>query len=299
MHRQHSISSDTNTLSGLLLDSARRRPDRESVVVDDVRLSNDQRLSRALAVGAKLESLGLKRGDHIGIFMPNCAEYLDIFFGAMLTGLIPVTINSRYKSHELAFVIDNSDVKCLFTTGRINENVDFFKTCLEALEDLETRADGAVNTPTAPDLGHMCVLGCTDERFVDYADFIDSSAHAEPLAREPHDVAFMMYTSGTTANPKGCLISHRAIVTNAIGMANRWRMNSDDRFWDPLPFFHMSTILPLAACMVSDTVFYATAHFRTHASLAVLEQERITIAFPAFPTLMNEIIGHADFCAAK
>ena len=111
------------------------------------------------------------------------------------------------------------------------------------------------------------------------------------------DVALMMYTSGTTANPKGCLLSHRAIMGNAAAMAERWHMTAEDRFWDPLPFFHMSTILPMAACLLCGATFVATQHFEPTAAVRCLSEERITIAFPAFPTLMTALLNHPEYDA--
>lgn len=291
--------SDTRpTMDALLMDAAEREPRQTSLVIDDVRLTNAERAQRALRVAGLLQSYGLGPGDRIGIFMPNCADYLDVLFGAMYAGIMPVTINARYKSHDLAFVIVDSEIKCLFTVARVAENVDFLRTCLDGLPDLVSDDGSRVNTTHAPALERLVLVGGGSDRFAALEAELAGASDGRAANHSQDDIALMMYTSGTTANPKGCLLSHRCIVGNAIGMAERWRMSDADRFWDPLPFFHMSTILPLAACLVSDAVFFGCGHFDIDRALAVLRDDEITIAFPAFPTLMNQIIQHPEFSAA-
>ncbi len=99
-------------------------------------------------------------------------------------------------------------------------------------------------------------------------------ADLAPLASlptlDPEDIGLMMYTSGTTAHPKACLLSHRALEGAGHALAERWQMTEQDRFWDPLPFFHMSTILPLAACRASGACFIAQEHFDAAASVTSL-----------------------------
>ncbi len=288
---------DRLTMDALLLHAAETAPEQVSLIIDEVRLTNSDRVARARKVAGMFESFGLKRGDHIGIFMPNCAEYLDLLFGAMYAGIVAVTINARYKSHDLAFVIADSGIRALFTVARVAENVDFLSTCIDGLPDLRAVAQGKVETGKAPQLERLIVVGGGSDAWPALDDVLANVSDGAVVDCKADDIALMMYTSGTTANPKGCLLSHRCIVGNAIGMAARWHMSAADRFWDPLPFFHMSTVLPLTACLVSGASFYATGHFEIGAALNVLKDDEITIAFPAFPTLMNQIIRHPDFSA--
>ncbi len=106
----------------------------------------------------------------------------------------------------------------------------------------------------------------------------------------------MMYTSGTTANPKGCPLSHASLVRNGINMnRERYFLSSEDRFWAPLPMFHIASILPFVCCMDAGAAMLSMNHIDAGAALAMMEREGATVAFPAFPTITNELISHPDF----
>ena len=107
----------------------------------------------------------------------------------------------------------------------------------------------------------------------------------------------LMYTSGTTAMPKGCLLPHEALVRPAYAMRDRFLLTDQDRMWDALPLFHLASLLPLHACMLAGTSYIAMRHFEPAAALAQMERERCTTAFPAFETLWLAVINHPDFAS--
>ncbi len=107
-----------------------------------------------------------------------------------------------------------------------------------------------------------------------------------------------MYTSGTTARPKGCLITHEALVRTAISVARRFGLTAGERFWDPLPFFHMGGLLQLTATLWADGAFLTMTHFEAGLALRQIADERSTFIFPCFPTITQSLIHHPDFAAA-
>ncbi len=110
--------------------------------------------------------------------------------------------------------------------------------------------------------------------------------------------AIMMYTSGTTANPKGCPLSHALLTRNGANMnRERYFLNSDDVFWAPLPMFHMAAILPFLACLDASAAFASMTHIDAGEALAMMDREGVSIAFPAFPTITNDLINHPTFAA--
>ena len=103
----------------------------------------------------------------------------------------------------------------------------------------------------------------------------------------------MMYTSGTTAHPKGCPLSHEALVRSGRAMGrHRYLVGEDDRFWDPLPMFHMSAILPITAVFDATATFISMTHMEPDAAVAQIIDERPTMMFPSFPTLTTALINH-------
>ena len=116
---------DLYTLPDLLVRAAQRDPDGDALVFPGRRISFAELLDRATAVARSLAALGVTKGDHVGMVLPNMAEYVDVMLGTMLLGAWAVPINSRYKARELAYVIENADLRVLFTTDAIDEFVDY------------------------------------------------------------------------------------------------------------------------------------------------------------------------------
>ena len=105
-----------------------------------------------------------------------------------------------------------------------------------------------------------------------------------------------MYTSGTTSHPKGCLISHESLVrTGRIFGEQRFPMRHGDRMWDPLPIFHLASILPFNGCLTTGATYVGLEHFEPGAALRMLEQ--CTVAFAAFDLIWAAVLDHPDFAA--
>ncbi len=112
------------------------------------------------------------------------------------------------------------------------------------------------------------------------------------------DDALMLYTSGTTANPKGCVHRHSAVMAEGQRIAERLRLTTDDRFWTPLPFFHVGSIAVLSGALVASCASLQMPHFDPTVALDQLERERCTVAFPAFETIWLGVLNHERFPAA-
>ncbi|MFM7119850.1 MAG: class I adenylate-forming enzyme family protein, partial [Gammaproteobacteria bacterium] len=176
-----------------------------------------------------------------------------------------------------------------------------------ALSERDASADAAgqpLALADAPRLRHLVMLGHTTPagfmrgaRFEALGD-MDAPIDALRAAVRVSAPAIMMYTSGTTAHPKGCPLSHEILVRNGINMnRQRFFLNATDVFWAPLPMFHMAAILPALACMDAGAALATATHFEPGAALDMLEREQVTVAFPAFPTITNALIDHPSFRA--
>lgn len=289
--------ADNPTLTDLLQHAAETNPEGLCVSLDKAARSFAELWQGAVTKAKCLSGIGAQKGDKIGILLPNGIPYLEIFYGAMLAGCIPVTINNRYKVAELKYVLAHGDVKYLFTSA--SPETDFLSTLKEAFPDLDDTRSGQ-SLADAPVLKKIHVVENAPHEGISEAAFL---AHLNEDAFTPppisnDDVAFIMFTSGTTANPKACCLSHRSVVGNGFAQAERWRMTAEDRMYDPLPFFHMSSILPLTACMTVMASLYATRYFDADEAVETFSTEDITIGFIAFPTLTNEIINHPKFDGA-
>ena len=296
------------TLGDMLLATADRYPDRDCLIFPHTRHTWSSMVAAARRRASGLYALGIRRGDHVGVLMPNCPEYLEFVYGCALIGAVAVLMNARYKASELAYVIENADLRLLVTTDLISEYADFGALVHAALPELAARtpAEDQARQPLAlaavPELRHLVMLGDSTPRGFLRADefdlLSDEDAPIDALraAVRLSAPAIMMYTSGTTAHPKGCPLSHEILVRNGIHMnRQRFFLTETDVFWAPLPMFHMAAILPALACMDAGAAMLTSTHFEPGEALRLLEEERVTVAFPAFPTVTNALIDHPEF----
>lgn len=299
-------AAEAGTLGTLLSGTAARWGDREVLVFPDRRISYGELERCALERARSLVGLGVRPGEHVGILAPNLPEVVELVFGIAKAGAVAVLLNARYKTHELRYVVENADVRALFTTTRIADHVDFVDLLRDALPGLVGGPDPErLTLAEAPCLRSVVLLedearsGLLDgRRFRALAAGTDKDEVARRAAQvRPADPCVMMYTSGTTSHPKGCRLSHGAITRNAAAIVDRFEMTAADRQWNPLPMFHMSAYMPLLATVATGGSFVTDTHFDASRALPAIAAERPTILFTAFPTIMGALMNHPEFCA--
>ena len=170
---------------------------------------------------AMFRDLGVVRGDRVGLFMPNCAEYLYCWFGLSALGAISVPINTAYRRDETAYILNNAGAVALIADPSLAEVAG-------AAADL------------APNIRHRLMRG--DVAPAGWTPFNNAFAAAPEIAPPdvvtPDDVSMLVYTSGTTGNPKGVMVTHRMYVAAGQGFAHWTQATPDDRFFTCLPFYH-------------------------------------------------------------
>lgn len=286
----------------VLVGAAAETPEQRALVFPGRTVTYAELYELAVQRAVGLRNLGVGAGDHVGILMANCVEYMEVLFATQLIGAVAVTLNARYRARELEYVIENADLKVLVSSDLVADHVDYVERIGEALPLLSRATDPAdLDLDAAPRLRACVMLGETDAPgFVagaalapDVGD--EDRAEIEELrlrvsVRRP---AIMMYTSGTTAHPKGCPLSHEVLIRAGDGMARqRYFMTDADTVWDPLPMFHMSSILPMTATFATRGTFVSMTHFEVEAAVEQIIRERPTILFPSFPTITAGLVAH-------
>ena len=249
-------------------------------------------------------ALGIVPGDHVGLLFNTCTSFVEALFGAAMAGAAVVPINARYQPAELAYLIENADLTALVTDGAPDGPVDFLGRLRLALPSLSAAGAGVgLRFPEAPRLRTLAATGRVGEGGVaavqdvlaagDRVPDDDLDARIEEV--QPDQIAIILYTSGTTANPKGCLITHRAMTGNARALAKRYDIHAGDRFWSPLPMFHIAGILPLTGAIDRCAAYLTIPNFEAGMALDMLSGERATHAYPCFVTIMQDLINHPRF----
>jgi fatty-acyl-CoA synthase len=292
------------TLGTLLRDRAATSGAQDALIFPESRKTFAQLNNDAIVWAKTFIRLGVKPGDHVGILLTTRPDFVEILFGIAMAGAVAVPVNARYQPGELAFLVKDADIVCLVTTGKVADSLDFAARLQTALPSLASATDPlALALPEAPKLQTVICLddpvplglvSATSAKNLG-AEISDTEVDARMAAVDPQSIALILYTSGTTANPKGCLIRHRSIIGNSRNLGTRYDIQAGDRFWSPLPIFHIAGILPLVSMVDAGGAYLTIPSFDAGTALRMLAQEKATHAYPCFVTIMQDLIAHPEF----
>ena len=294
-----------------------QRPDHPALVFPGTVLTYGDLWERAAVRARQLRALGVGSGDTFGIMLPNSTELVELFLGAARIGAVPVPINTRYKPFELAHVCRDGELRALVTTSRTAEQLPLRQIVTDALTGLggagqagagqagaEEGADATapLRLDGFPHLRHVVMLvpsagagmvgeAALEAMAVGVADPDDGDLPA------PEAPVVIMYTSGTTSMAKGCVLTNGGLTANAAGTAERFEIPADDRWWNPLPMFHMGSLLLMSAVFSRGGTFISQERFEAGEALALCVEHRPTLLYPLFPTITLTFMQHPDFGA--
>lgn len=300
-----SIRITCTTLGDLLLNAWDEAPQKEAFVFPEARKTYEQVVQSVLHKARGLIGIGVKPGDHVGILLPSGIEFIETLFASAMIGAVSVLMNARYKPPEMAYVAENADLTTIVTSDQQDEFVDFVGRLTAALPGLQLSEDPfSLALASAPNLRRIVLYGGSRAPgFLDEAAFDAAAAgvsedevHRRRLGVRLRSTCMILYTSGTSANPKGCLLSHEAIVRETINLAqNRWAFNEDERAWSPLPLFHVAAMLAMLGAVSVAGTFIGQPHFDAGESLRQIEAEKVTMMFLPFVTFHQAMIAHPDW----
>jgi fatty-acyl-CoA synthase len=293
------VSWTPRTLREFLAASAAAYGDADAVVTERVRLSWRELEAAAWRVAGALHACGLRRGDHLGVLMGNDEKWLATFYGAALVGVVTVPVNTRFKAAELAFCLRQADCRALVLAERFLA-IDFVSFLRAAEPGVDAQLPGAA----LPFLRHVVVVGAdVPKAAIGWDAFLaagdEAGAGEAARAVKPDDLLLIQFTSGTTAYPKGVMLTHDNMLRNAWASGSRIGVRADDRYFNCRPFFHVggSTLsalvsLVFGACLVTLPTFEAGA------ALALMGRERCTL-ISGNDTLFQLLMSHPDFDRAR
>jgi fatty-acyl-CoA synthase len=249
-----------------------------------------------------LMALGIKRGNHIAVWAYNVPEWVFLQFASATIGAVLVTVNTYYKSHELKYLLKQSDVTTLFLVDGFKD-VDYIKQVHAILPDLTTYDPNKIESKEFPLLKNIVYIG--EKNHKDMLHFDDLIKLGKRISNEelykrlesldPHDVINMQYTSGTTGFPKGVMLTHYNIVNNAFFVGENMGLTEIDKLCIPVPFFHcFGCVLSTLNCVVHASTMVPIEIFDAEAVLKAVEKERCT-ALQGVPTMFIAELKHPNF----
>jgi fatty-acyl-CoA synthase/long-chain acyl-CoA synthetase len=278
-----------------LLDAAASTPDTMALIVPPACLTYAALAQRAMTVARGLYALGVRPGSAVAILLPNSVEWIETFLGAALLGAVTVPINTRYGTDELAYLVDDADVEVVVTTTEPVGRTDLAEVLVDALQG-SGEADRRM--PRLVVLGAGSRPGFVDRRkFEALATTVDPAAvRGLTAALSLADTAAILYTSGTTARPKGCVLRYEALVrAGTARLVERRRAQRHFVIWTPCPLFHAGALVPLIGSLATHSTYITMRDFDPGVALALLEQEGVTNAVPLFQAFTDAMLDHPAF----
>ncbi len=265
------------TLPGLLNALADSAPEREFLVYRDERWTYGAFRDETARLAAGLHAHGIRRGDNVGLLMGNCPEWLAVMFAALSLGARVVAINTWFRTRELRHVFAKADIELLVAADRyLGQDYPALLREAGAFRKVET----------------VAILGDTPPDALPFA-----ALRREPGAfpgPEPDDVAQVLFTSGTTAMPKGAQLTHRGIVENMRAIGERMRLGPQDRVWLAINlFWSFAAANALGAALTHGATIVLQHAFEPGEAMALIERERCSV-FYGLPNMAHAMWEHPD-----
>jgi fatty-acyl-CoA synthase len=273
----------------------------------NLRYTYSELLQQVNRVARALLRLGVERGDRVGIWSPNTAEWMISQFATAKVGAILVNINPSYQSRELEYVLNQSGMTVLISARKFRKS-DYVDMLVSLMPELRRPRGGPMTASRIPSLRHLVYLGPESNPgalawsdFIAQADTVDDAALA---ARERvlqfDDPINIQYTSGTTGSPKGATLSHHNILNNGFFVGEVLNYTESDRICVPVPFYHCfgCVMANLAAVTHGAAVVIPAESFDAEATLQAIERHYCTSIY-GVPTMFIAQLEHATFSSRR
>ncbi|GEN27447.1 AMP-binding protein [Halovibrio variabilis] len=253
-----------------------------------------------------LLSIGVNKGDRVGIWAPNGSEWTVTQFATAKIGAILVNINPSYRTHELEYALNQSGTRFLVTADSFKTS-DYRGMLYELAPELTACAEGKLKSQKLPEL--ECVINLSTDKHNGmwrWADMMDAAHHVSQTDVDDlqatlqfDDPINIQYTSGTTGFPKGATLSHHNILNNGFFVAESMGFTSEDRLVIPVPLYHcFGMVMGNLGCMTHGaTMIYPDEGFDPGKVLKAVHEQKATALY-GVPTMFIAELDHSDFPSA-
>ncbi|MDR2617718.1 MAG: AMP-binding protein [Treponema sp.] len=292
------------TLGEVLRETAEQQPDHEFLVYADrdLRFTYAEFDRRVDELAKGFLAIGLKKGDHVGIWATNVPDWNTVLFACARLGIVFVTVNTGYKSHELEYVLEQSDMACLCVIDGWRDS-DYVSMVYDLVPELKTAPRGHLESTKFPFLKSVVYVGQQKHRgMYSFNEVLLLGKHGSgqtlkeiEASLDTNDVVNMQYTSGTTGFPKGVMLTHRNILNNGKGIGDNMRFTREDIVCLPVPLFHcFGLVLGMMSILTHGSTAAMVEWFDPLLVLATVQKEKATAVY-GVPTMFIAELNHPMF----
>jgi len=292
------------TLGQLLEKWALESPEHDFMVYPDrgLKFSYSEFNQRVDQLAKGLLKIGMQPGDKLGIWANNVPDWMTFMFATAKIGVILVTVNTNYRSHELEFLLRNSDIKTLCLVNGFRDS-DYIGIINELVPEIREQQRGNLTSGKFPELKNVIFIGQEKHRGMFSIPELLLCGNEFPASEylrikktiSCHDVVNMQYTSGTTGFPKGVMLTHHNIVNNGNTVGNCMNYTRNDRLCVCVPLFHcFGCVLAVCAVITHGCTMVMVESFDPLLVLASVEKEKCTALY-GVPTMFIAELNHPMF----
>jgi fatty-acyl-CoA synthase len=296
---------DGLTFGQVLANTAQQYPDRDALVFPQFgyRRSYGEFSADVREIARAFMAIGVAPGEHIGIWATNRPPWVLAQFAAASIGAVLVNINPAYRAHELEYVLNQADITTLLLIDQFKTS-SFFAVLGKVCPELSDSWPGELRSKGCPRLRH--VISITQNKNPGMLSWDQFRGRAEIISGpelqkrkesvRAEDVVNIQYTSGTTGFPKGAMLTHRNLLSNAYYVGQRLGFSDRDRLCIPVPFYHcFGCVMGTLLCAVYGSAMVIPAEsFDPLATLQAVQAERCTGIY-GVPTMFIAELNHPRF----
>jgi fatty-acyl-CoA synthase len=250
-----------------------------------------------------LIALGIRHGEHVGIWATNWPQWVTLEFATAAVGAVLVNINPAYRSPEASYVLNQADIVALFLTDEFKTS-NYLDLLTEICPELSRPTTSEFHAGAFPKLRYaICIKETHRPKVFGWSEFLRRAANVPPTALQrrsaavsPEDVTGIQYTSGTTGFPKGAMLTHRNLLMNAYYTGLRQAFTDRDRLCIPVPLYHcFGCVMGTLMCVIHGAAMVFPAEsFDAGAALEAVQAERCTGIY-GVPTMFIAELSHPEF----
>ncbi|ASS93732.1 class I adenylate-forming enzyme family protein [Peribacillus simplex] len=277
------FEGDACTVSQVFKHAVLNTPEKEAIYDGEKRLTYGEIDAEADLLASGLIWSGIEKEDRVAVCLPNWNEFMIIFMALSKIGAILIPLNIDYRKNEIIYILENSGAKAVFFTNAIGK-VDQLSQLMEAQKNI-------------PTLKQLISVRFQQDSINNYDQLIQLGRSSQAVVKTEvgkDDICVILYTSGTTGNPKGVMLANGNMVSISRTAANKMECSPEDVFLIPVPLFHIMGLMLMLRSITCRGRLVLMERFKAEKALEFIQHEKVTV-HPGVPTMFILELNHPKF----